>query len=208
MKVRSKLPKRRLNPTKSPKGKNWSEHKPDLKEDFNSCCGYCDSYDGLRHTYFEVDHFIPKSLFEVNGKISYCQYDNLTYSCKFCNNFKSSKWPTKDETIANLNNEGFIDACNYKYDDQLYRTSTGAIMWKNDLGKWMATEAFKFDIRERSIKVLWNLNELRKTIESLIIILNTHKKGSSKFNDIKLKLGEYSFEYFLFHKELMEYYND
>lgn len=69
MTVREKLPIRRTKTTNQPSNRDWSEHKPDLKEDFNSCCGYCDSYDGFRHTYFEVDHFVPKSLFEISGNI-------------------------------------------------------------------------------------------------------------------------------------------
>ena len=62
MKVRDKLPVRRSNPSKNPSGHNWSAHKSDLKQDFHEHCAYCGSYDGFRHTYFEVDHFIPKEL--------------------------------------------------------------------------------------------------------------------------------------------------
>ena len=208
MNVRDKTPIRRLSTTKQPTGKNWSEHKPDLQEDFNNCCGYCGSFDGFRHTYYEVDHFIPKSLFEKNGKIGYCQYDNLTYSCKYCNNNKSSLWPSNDETIPHINNEGFIDACSSEYDLHLYRTSTGSIMWHTPLGKWMATKAFKFDERERSIIVLWNLNELRKTINALISELDQYQVDDDTYKSIKANLGDYALKYFVFHQELMDYYNE
>ncbi|WP_242132609.1 HNH endonuclease [Aestuariivivens marinum] len=208
MTVREILPIRRTVTTKQPTGKNWSEHKPDLREDFNCSCGYCDSYDGFRHTYFEVDHFIPKSLFEKNGNIEYCQYDNLTYSCKFCNNKKGSLWPSKDETIPNINEEGFVDACSTEYEDHLYRTSSGSIMWKTPLGKWMATKAFRFDERERSIIVLWNLNELRKIINALIIEQENYQAGDESYQMIKEKLGDYSLKYFIYHQELMDYYNE
>ncbi len=207
-KVRKKHPKRRDVPTKNPKGTNWSQHKPDLREDFNECCGYCDSFDGFRHTYFEVDHFIPKSLFEKNGNIDYCQYDNLTYSCKFCNNNKGKLWPSQDETVNNINNEGFVDACSTEYEEHLYRTKFGSIMWKTDLGKWMATTAFKFDERERSIILLWNLKELKYTIDKLILLLNEHEKGNNIYNDIKSKIGEFTFTYYRYHQELMKYYNE
>ena len=208
MTVREILPVRRTETTKQPTGKNWSEHKPDLREDFNKCCGYCDSYDGFRHTYFEVDHFVPKSLFEKNGNIGYCQYDNLTYSCKFCNNKKGSLWPTQDETISNQNNEGFVDACSVNYENHLYRTSKGSIMWKTPLGKWMATKAFKFDERERSIIVLWNLKQLRSTINALIAEQQNYSVGSSMYKLIQGKLGDYSLKYFIFHQELIDYYNE
>ncbi len=208
MSVREKLPVRRTVTTKQPTGRDWSEHKPDLQEDFHGCCGYCGSYDGFRHTYFEVDHFIPKSLFEIKGLISYCQYDNLTYSCKFCNNKKGSLWPSHDETIHNVNDEGFVDACSIQYENHFYRTSSGSIMWKTELGKWMATKAFRFDEREKSISLLWNLNELRKTINALIIQQASYQIGDGTYEVIKEKLGDYALEYFKYHQELMDYYNE
>ena len=208
MTVRDTLPERRDNPTESPTGKNWSKHKPDLKEDFNSSCGYCGSFDGFRHTYFEVDHFIPKSLFEKNDIIGYCQYNNLVYSCKFCNNIKSSKWPSKNEGIPNIDNEGFIDPCNSDYDDNLYRTEEGGIMWSSDLGKWMATKAFKFDERDYSIKLLWNLNQIRKIIDALIELFSQEEENSDDYIAIKSEAEKYSLEYFIYHKQLIEYYNE
>ncbi|MBT3168233.1 MAG: HNH endonuclease [Candidatus Cloacimonetes bacterium] len=207
MNVRDQIPKRRSTPTKNPTGKRWSEHKPDLKEDFNSCCGYCGSFDGFRHTYFEVDHFIPKSLFEKNGNIEYCQYDNLIYSCKFCNNKKGKLWPSQDENVPIINDEGFIDVCEAEYEKHLYRTSRGSIMWNTPLGKWMATKAFKFDERERSIIILWNLNELRKIIDALIIELNNYKEDADNYLVIRTNLGTYTIQYYIYHKELMAYYN-
>lgn len=208
MRVRLTLPKRRTVTTKNPTGKNWSEHKPDLKQDFHACCGYCGSYDGFRHTYFEVDHFVPKSLFEKSNRITYCQYDNLVYSCKFCNNNKSSKWPTKDETKHHENNEGFIDPCDPTYDDHLYRTKDGGIGWKTELGKWMAVKAFKFDERSSSIKVLWNLNRIRQLINDLVDQLNLEVPGTPEYDLIKSKASELSFEYFIYDKKLMEYYDE
>lgn len=207
MAVRDILPVRRLTPTKSPIGEKWSEHKPDLQEDFNFHCGYCGSYDGYRHTYFEVDHFIPKSLFKIKGRIGLCQYDNLVYSCKFCNNKKLSQWPSKDETIAVINDQGFIDPCDPHYDSHLYRTKDGGIMWRTPLGKWMATEAFKFDERSSSIKLLWELNQRRKLLDAFIVELKKRDEDSEEYNNIKAKAEKISFEYYMYDKELMNYYN-
>ncbi len=207
MNVRDFLPVRRDNPTKDPTGKSWSKHKPDLREDFNSSCGYCGSFDGFRHTYFEVDHFVPKSLFEKGNNITYCQYDNLVYSCKFCNNKKLAKWPSENEKISHINDEGFIDPCNPDYDNHLYRTYDGGIMWKSDLGKWMATEAFKFDERNYSIKLLWNLNQIRKIVETLIELFSQEEENSDNYIAIKSEAEKYSLKYFIYHKQLIEYYN-
>lgn len=207
MKVRKKLPVRRDTPTATPNKGKWSEHKPDLREDFNEHCGYCGSYDGFRNTWFEVDHFIPKSFFERLGNISTEDYFNLVYSCKFCNNKKLKKWPTQREDIYNKNDEGFVDPCDTDFDNHLYRTDDGAIMWHTNLGRWMATVGFKFDEREYSIKLLWNLNEIRKIIQSLVELLKNEVEGSIKYNKIKRKAEEYSFEYFKYHSELIDFYN-
>lgn len=205
--LRDRIPQRRTNPTKNPTGTNWSEHKPDLKEDFNSHCAYCYSYDGFRHTYYEVDHFIPKDFFKPLGNIGLCQYNNLVYSCKFCNNSKRAKWPTQSESIYNDGLKGFIDPCLEEYDSHFYRTSEGAIMWKTELGKWMHNIAFKLDERERSIIVLWNMERLRNIIKQIVIELNKREKDNEEYLVIKNKLGELAIEYFYYHDELIDFYD-
>jgi len=206
MNVRDNLPQRRLNPTKNPTGDKWSEHKPDLREDFHKHCGYCGSFDGFSHTWFEVDHFVPKSLFKKTGNIGLCQYDNLVYSCKFCNNVKLNKWPSNDETLPNLNNKGFVNPCNVDYDTHVYRTTKGSIRWKTNLGKWMVEVGFKFDERDYAIKLLWELNNLRKIIEALMLEANKHLTISNEHKVIKAKASEYALDYFIYRNELDEYY--
>lgn len=206
MKVRNKLPKRRTNPTNNPTGTKWSEHKPDLRIDFHEHCGYCGSYDGFSHTYFEVDHFVPKSLFLKNGNIDLCQYDNLVYSCKFCNNIKLSKWPSNDEKLSYKNNEGFIDPVLDEYETHIYRTNDGSIRWHTDLGKWMVEVGFKFDERDYCIKLLWELNQLRIAFKFLVAESKKYNGNPSKQSQILDKAKNYSFEYMIFHLELMEHY--
>jgi len=207
--LRDRTPTRRPNPTLNPTGSDWSEHKPDLKEDFKSYCGYCSSYDGYRHTYFEVDHFVPKSEIIKNGwGISLTQYSNLVYSCKFCNNKKLSKWTTNSATVFNDGSTGFVDPCDDVYDSLFYRTSAGAIrpVPNSNLARWMYKEAFKFDERERSIIVLWNMNRLRQIIDAIAVELNKYTEGSSEYNKVYKKLGDYTTPYYFYHKELMEFY--
>ncbi len=204
--LREKTPKRRTVPTKTPTGTKWSVHKPDLRIDFGSRCAYCDSYDGFRHTYFEVDHFIPKDFFGPLGNISLTEYRNLVYSCKFCNNLKRAKWPSQSETIFNVNGEGFVDPCDDLYETHFHRTADGGIMWSTDLGRWMWKEAFQFDVRQQGIKVLYNLNKLRIIIDSLIVLLNKLEIGTEEYNNLKGRIGEFTFQYYKYHKELIEYY--
>jgi hypothetical protein len=208
MNVRELLPTRRLTPSKKPTGKAWSKHKPDLQTDFHFHCGYCGSYDGFRHTYFEVDHFVPKLLFEKNTNISYCQYDNLVYSCKFCNNKKLAQWPSNDETIHNLNNEGFVDPCDADFDTHIYRTQKGSIRWKTDLGKWMVEKGFKFDERDFGIRLLWELNQLRKTIGLLANEMAIYDSNSDEYKKIYDFAMQKSFSYTKVHSELINYYNN
>ncbi len=208
MNVREILPKRRLLPTRNPSGKNWADHKTDLQIDFHFHCGYCGSYDGFRHTYYEVDHFVPKSFFEKNNNITYCQYNNLVYSCKFCNNKKLAQWPSNDETIQNLNNEGYVDPCDTDFDNHIYRTQKGSIRWNTDLGKWMVEKGFKFDERDFAIKLLWEINQVRLILEIMADELLTHNEDSNEYNLIYLEMGKIAPKYFLLDKVLMAYYNN
>lgn len=206
MTVRDKLPQRRPNPTKNPTGNKWSEHKLDLRVDFHKHCAYCGSYDGFSHTWFEVDHFVPKSLFIKIGNIGLCQYDNLVYSCKFCNNVKLSKWPSNDESIPNVNNKGFVCPCSDDYDSHLYRTNNGSIRWKTDLGKWMVEVGFKFDERDYCVRLLWELNQLRKSFEFLADAAKRYDAESKEHKDIIAKAKDCAFYYCQYRNELDEYY--
>jgi hypothetical protein len=92
-------------------------------------------------------------------------------------------------------------------EDHLYRTADGGIMWQTELGKWMFNEAFKFDERQNSIKLLWNLNRLSMIIDQLVLEAEKHLKNSKQYKMIMSKAREYSLKYVLVHKDLMEYYN-
>ena len=203
---RERTPRRRATPTKAPTGNNWREHKEDLKEDFNSKCGYCDSLDTYRNTYFEIDHFIPRDFFNILGGIAPTDYFNLVYSCRFCNNGKRAKWPTQSLTSYNDGTIGFDDPASDLYDTHFYRTEDGSIMWTTDVGKWMFNEAFNFSKRQTSIKLIWNLERLQKVIDSLLTILQDMDNSSSEYRELKQKIGEYCLEFYSNDKELREFY--
>jgi hypothetical protein len=202
--LREKKPVRRLI-TKAVN--SWGDHKPDLKIDFNDRCAYCDSYDGLRHTWYEVDHFIPKAFFRQFGNITDTQYDNLVYSCKFCNNGKLNKWPSQSETVFNDGKVGFVDPCSEEYDSHFYRNADGSIMWTSELGKWMHQTAFKFDQRERGIKLLWNLQKLKELIIQIEPIVEQLTAAGQDSTESHSKLLEYTMAYFKFHNDLIAYYD-
>ena len=56
---------RKITPTRRdnvPAGKKYQEYKPLLREDFHQRCGYCGDHDYFRETFYEIDHFVPKTL--------------------------------------------------------------------------------------------------------------------------------------------------
>lgn len=205
--LRSKIPIRRLNPSRNPTGENWREHKADLKQDFNRHCAYCDSFDGFRDSFFEVDHFIPKDFLKLYGTISLTDYSNLVYSCRHCNNAKRAQWPTGSEIVFHNDKEGYIDPCSPELDNHLYRTEDGAIMWKTALGKWMCQKGFNFDERQDAIKLLYKFNKLRILIEELTAVNETMDKKSKEYKKAELKISELAITYCKYHRELMDFYN-
>lgn len=150
---------------------SYSDHKADLRIDFSERCGYCNSLDTWKLTYFEIDHFIPQKRNKVQFLTikSNTDYSNLVYSCRSCNNAKSNKWPTGDQNIPNRNDEGFVDPCDNTFNAHFERTANGQINYSTNLGKWMH-KALNFNKPQHEI--LWNLEELRKMIDE-IEALNT-----------------------------------
>lgn len=144
----------------------YSEHKPDLKIDFISRCGWCDSPDSWKTTFYEVDHFIPykrnKAVFLTIK--SETDYSNLIYSCRSCNNAKRNKWPSNDQNIPVLNDEGFVDPCDDLYLAHFVRKSNGEIGYATNLGKWMY-DAMK--LYKPQHQIIWSLEDLEPVIAEI-----------------------------------------
>jgi uncharacterized protein (TIGR02646 family) len=177
-----KNPLRQLVPTRTCT-KTYSKYgkfKEALRSDFKTQCGYCADSDvltGKRN--YHIDHFVPKDQLRT---IQENDYSNLVYSCFYCNNSKSSDWPTNNESVAvTANNEGYIDPCNPNYDQQYYRDYEGTIVPQTELGKYMH-DKLKLYLKRHS--VLWML----EILSSQIKVLETLKKqkGLSAKNKEKL----------------------
>ena len=123
-------PKRRDD---APLGKRYGAYKPLLREDFHQRCGYCGDHDFFSNTFYEVDHFVPKSLDQDREN----DYSNLVYSCRAFNNSKRDKWPTQDKHKTNDGVIGWIEPCDSAYTKQFSRLADGSIMSKTNLGLWM-----------------------------------------------------------------------
>ena len=119
-------------------GERWRTNsviKKHLAIDFKSRCAYCDDLDfycgGQRN--FHVEHFAPKEKFP---ELKYI-YQNLMYSCPYCNSAKSDRWPSDDPFVSVIDDMGFVSPCTEEYDQHLDRTSNGKIVAKTKLGQYM-----------------------------------------------------------------------
>ncbi|MCB0464425.1 MAG: HNH endonuclease [Aequorivita sp.] len=138
---------------------NHADYFPELRQDFNMRCGYCDSFDLRRNNDFEVDHYRPRRVLNL---IPDNAYDNLVYSCKSCNRTKSGTWPSNDENILLVGNTGFVDPTDPAYSSHFCRYDNGEIDWETDLGKWMYKELGLFNNQHT---IVWFLEKLRNAIE-------------------------------------------
>lgn len=145
------------------------DHKPDLKIDFISKCGYCNGSDTWKITYYEVDHFIPEAILTIKTNTD---YTNLVYSCRSCNNAKRKKWATGDENVPNRNDEGFIDPCDDDYLNHFIRKDTGEIQFSSKLGEWMY---YALKLHKPQHQVIWNLEQLEPVIVEIKALAEDEK---------------------------------
>jgi hypothetical protein len=146
---------------------NYQAHRNDLSIDFLKRCGYCNGVDLYRTSPFEIDHFIPrkrdkKPFLTIKTETD---YSNLIYACKSCNNAKSNKWPTNNESVSHENDEGFIDPCDVLYEQQFHRLQNGQIRATTKLGLWMLKE-LKLDKPQHEI--IYNLEQLDSIIDQIV----------------------------------------
>jgi len=153
---RKETPKRREIKTEVAR---YSGHRDDLRKDYKCRCGYCNDIDIWRTVWFEIDHFVPQKYLKT---IKVTDYSNLVYACRACNNSKRAHWPTEDESIHYINDEGFIDPCDDEYEKQFSRNQNGRIIHKTQLGKWMY---YKLKLHKPQHEIIWQIEELDNLIE-------------------------------------------
>lgn len=153
-------------------------YKAELREDFTSRCGYCDTldfYSGGRRG-FHIDHFAPKSKFEALKN----EYTNLVYACPICNIAKSDDWPTEDSSISFRDDVGYIDPCDSQYELHLVREKDGSIRALTPLGTYIH-KRLKFNLRRRQI--CWLLERMEGQLVQLAKLVDS---DSSKTEEVKL----------------------
>lgn len=167
--------------------KRYQDYKPDLKSDFNGCCGYCNDLDiwPASKGIFQIDHFVPRKYWKT---ITELDYVNLVYSCFYCNNSKRAKWPTKDEVKHNEKGKGFVNPKLKSYCTHLKRGNDGSIIPIGKLGNYMQV-AMKLHLKRHAI--IWNLSMIHGKIQEMEKI----KVNSTVTNQI-LSLKNEFYSYF------------
>lgn len=158
-KIRDKIP---VHSYKGEKWKTNASNKRRLVEDFMHRCAYCndhDHYSGGYNTY-HVDHFAPKSRFKELEFV----YENLMYSCPYCNAAKKDKWVSNYSNITFIHNKGFINPCTREYDEHLQRDDSGKILFLTPLGEYMYKELKLYLIRH---SMIYKLDKIRLQIKLL-----------------------------------------
>lgn len=160
---------KKIIPQRSFTGEVWitnASNKKRLIKDFHNCCAYCDDsdiYSGGSNNY-HVEHFAPKDKFP---ELKYI-YDNLLYSCPYCNISKSNKWPSNNSSANIVNDIGFIDPCCADYYKHLARNKNGSIVFLSELGKYMYFELKLYLKRHEIIYNLEQINERRRLLKDKI----------------------------------------
>lgn len=83
--------------------RDYKSYKEYLANDFSHRCAYCNLKDSSVTSFFEIDHFVPKSIVEAKPCYKYLitDYNNLMYTCRNCNNAKS------DQYEGDINNDPY-----------------------------------------------------------------------------------------------------
>ena len=190
-KVQKIKPKR----TCTKKYKSHRQYKKYITDDFNRRCGYCDDADhwmgGWRN--FDIDHFKPQNNtnFPEFKNLASC-YENLVYSCFYCNNKKDNEWS---------NTNGFVDPCSNEYDNHLCRNNKGQIKYITPQGKYIHKN---LNLGLKRHELLWLMEKLNIQKEQLNTILKSTTDNEKLTTLINFKKVQDKIDYYysLYNKEI------
>jgi uncharacterized protein (TIGR02646 family) len=147
--------------------KHYNSYRKTLKEDFDSRCGYCASFDKIRSRSFTIDHFIPQNPEGWTHSLSPTDYYNLVYCCAYCNAAKTNKWPTRDVTKPNDGKVGFIDPVNPIYDQLFNRNDKGEIEVSNAANELANYIYIELNFKRTTHSILWKLEKIDISIRAI-----------------------------------------
>ncbi|MFA5932863.1 MAG: HNH endonuclease signature motif containing protein [Microgenomates group bacterium] len=192
--LRSKIPQR----TCTREYTDYTSYKSYLKSDFDSRCGYCDDHDqyyGGSDSY-HIDHFAPKKFADLISK-----YSNLVYSCPFCNKAKRNKWPSDDQNVNVVGDEGFIDPCSENYDIHLNRDENGSIISVTPIGGYMHKH---LELNLNRHAIIWKLDRINEAITKIQVLRDS---DSELGEDLSNRLNQLLADYREYDQRLKDTYN-
>lgn len=131
-----------------------------LRIDFTYRCAYCCIHEidnGGEN--FEIDHFKPVN---QGGEIN--NYENLYWSCRGCNGFKSGKWPIEELMKLGIH---FIDPCKEcEYPTHLIEDDNGHIIANSRAGEYHI-DALRLNRKSRVYKRQERNKVIRKYNEAI-----------------------------------------
>ena len=167
-----------------------------LAVDFSHRCAYCDDRDSLAGGYksYHVEHFAPKEKFP-DLKFT---YENLLYSCPFCNCSKNDDWvgSTADENVKG--DCGYVSPCDADYQKHLDRNiQTGEIVPQTPLGQYMCYHLNLSLMRHSLIYMVEALQEKRDKLQEIIENERSQGKDVTKKERLLLALDKEFFGYYV-----------
>lgn len=173
------------------KYKTHSSYKSFLQKDFKNRCAYCNMLDEIVFPKpYEIDHFIPRKIFEsVKPQLEYT-YDNLMYSCPKCNGKKS------DEYEGNINNDKiennlFYNPVDIDYNDIFYRNEYGGISSEDEKGNQMIVKLNLYNPIHNLAWLIDEINEVEVKVSKKIKKNDVSKEKMEKLKDADYRLLKY-----------------
>jgi len=193
--------KHQINRSCDKKYQDYHKYKPYLLRDFNNRCCYCNLSQDTITTYFQIDHFIPRRVFEGKRDELDCQYDNLILACPKCNLEKRDQYKG-DIADFKIINELFYNPDEIDFNDIFYRNELGGI----DSDDLKGREIIKL---VKLYRPLHNLSWLVEKLESVChkIDLKISLTDDEKRKDeLKIILGKLSYIHLIKEKQLRAAY--
>lgn len=194
-------------PVRSYSGIKWVTNKSNKKRlviDFDRKCAYCDDhhhYSGGYNSY-HVEHFAPKDKFSHLEFV----YDNLLYSCPYCNESKSNKWVGQDESQNIVGDKGFVNPCTVEYNNHLQRNKDGSIFYLTPVGEYMFLELKLYLKRHQLIYNIEKVQAKKKLLEAKIVEKEQNGEDPVELRTIHQELCVIFSEYYdLFFEEEESY---
>lgn len=173
-----------------------ASNKKYLAKDFSHRCAYCDDRDSLAGGYksYHVEHFAPKEKFPALE----FTYENLLYSCPFCNCSKNDDWvgSTANENVRG--NCGYVCPCDADYQKHLDRNNqTGEIVPQTPLGKYMYDHLNLGLMRHSLIYMVETLQEKRNELQEVIEKERSQGKDVTKKEKLLVAVDNEFFGYYI-----------